>query len=93
MMSFDGPSPIIGALLAQTSSEIDWGKLGQNVLGTLIYTSIGLVFFALAFWSITKMTKYSVDKEIEEDQNIALAIVIAAVILGIALIISAAVRG
>ena len=92
MMSIDGTLPILGALLAQTS-EIEWGRLGHNVLATIIYTSIGLVFFALAYWSITKITKYSVDKEIEEDQNIALAIVIAAVILGISLIISAAVRG
>ena len=38
-------------------------------------------------------TPFSVRKEIEEDQNIALAIVIASVILGSALIIAAAIHG
>jgi uncharacterized membrane protein YjfL (UPF0719 family) len=86
-------SNVTGVLLAQTSSDVDWGKLGQNVLGTIIYTSIGLVFFALAYWIITKMTKYSVDKELEEEQNVAMAIVIGSVILGIAWIIAAAIHG
>jgi putative membrane protein len=41
---------------------------------------------------ITKVAPFSVRKEIEDDQNIALAIVIASVILGSALIIAAAVH-
>ena len=53
---------------------------------------LGLIVFALAFLVITKATPFSVRKEIEDDQNIALAIVIASVILGIALIIAAAVH-
>jgi uncharacterized membrane protein YjfL (UPF0719 family) len=79
-------------LLAQSSGD-HWERFGMGVLQTLVYTLIGLVFFALAYWLITKMTKYSLDKELEEEQNVAMAIVIASVILGIALIISAAVRG
>jgi uncharacterized membrane protein YjfL (UPF0719 family) len=49
--------------------------------------------FALAFVVIAKASPFSVRKEIEEDQNVALAIVIAAVILGSALIIAAAING
>jgi uncharacterized membrane protein YjfL (UPF0719 family) len=41
---------------------------------------------------ITKVSPFSVRKEIEDDQNIALAIVIGSVILGSALIIAAAVH-
>jgi uncharacterized membrane protein YjfL (UPF0719 family) len=54
---------------------------------------IGLIVFALTFFVITKATPFSVRKEIEDDQNVALAIVIASVILGSALIIAAAVHG
>ncbi len=60
---------------------------------TLVFVILGLIIFALAFLIIAKATPFSVRKEIEEDQNIALAIVIASVILGSALIIAAAVHG
>ena len=62
------------------------------VVTTLVFVVIGLIVFALAFLVIAKATPFSVRKEIEEDQNIALAIVIASVILGSALIIAAAVH-
>jgi uncharacterized membrane protein YjfL (UPF0719 family) len=39
------------------------------------------------------VTPFSIRKEIEEDQNIALGIVIGAMLLGIALIIAAAING
>ena len=60
---------------------------------TLVFVIFGLIVFALAFLIIAKSAPFSVRKEIEEDQNIALAIVIGAVILGSALIIAAAVHG
>ena len=63
------------------------------VVTTLAFVLLGLIVFALAFLVIGKATPFSVRKEIEEDQNVALAIVIASVILGSALIIAAAVHG
>ena len=62
------------------------------VITTLVFVVIGLIVFALAFLIIAKATPFSVRKELEEDQNIALAIVIGSVILGSALIIAAAVH-
>jgi len=63
------------------------------VVTTLIFVVLGLIVFALAFLVIAKASPFSVRKEIEDDQNVALAIVIASVILGSALIIAAAVHG
>lgn len=63
------------------------------VVTTLVFVVIGLIIFALTFFVIAKSTPFSVRKEIEEDHNVALAIVIASVILGSALIIAAAVHG
>lgn len=60
---------------------------------TVGYTFFGLIVFAFAYWAMVKVTPFSIRKEIEDDQNTALAIVIAAVILGLALIISAALHG
>ncbi|HSL53054.1 MAG TPA: DUF350 domain-containing protein [Pyrinomonadaceae bacterium] len=68
-------------------------NLAPLVVTTIVFVILGLIVFALAFLVIAKATPFSVRKEIEEDQNIALAIVIASVILGSALIIAAAVHG
>lgn len=68
-------------------------QLSDYIISTLIFVAIGLIFFAIAFWIIVKVTPFSIRKEIEEDQNTSLAIVIGSVIIGIALIVAAAVHG
>jgi uncharacterized membrane protein YjfL (UPF0719 family) len=60
---------------------------------SIVFSAIGIVFFGLVFWTIQKVTPFSIRKEIEEDQNTALAIVIGSVILGVAMIVSAALHG
>ena len=60
---------------------------------TVIFVLIGLVVFAIAFFIVVKVAPFSVKKEIEDDQNTALAIIIGAIIIGVALIISAAIQG
>ncbi len=65
----------------------------KTLVSALAFSALGLVLFAVAFLIIVKVTPFSLRKEIEEDQNTALAIIIASVILGIALIVSAAIHG
>jgi len=60
---------------------------------TIVYTALGMVFFAIAFFIIVKIAPFSIRKEIEDDQNTSLAILIGSVIVGIALIVSAAIHG
>ena len=72
---------------------VPMNQLADLVVETLAFTIVGLLLFALAFWIIVKVSPFSIRKEIEEDQNMALGIVIAAVIIGIALTVSAAVHG
>jgi putative membrane protein len=60
---------------------------------TVVYVCLGLAFFSLAFFVISRVSKFSIRKEIEEDQNTAVAILIGSVILGIAIIIAAAIHG
>lgn len=60
-------------------------------VATLAYTGVGVVVFLFAFWLMGRITPFSLRKEIEEDQNVALAIVMASVVLGLAMIISAAI--
>jgi putative membrane protein len=60
---------------------------------TVIFVAIGLIVFLIAFLIVVLVAPFSVKKEIEEDHNNALAIIIGAIIIGIALIISAAIQG
>lgn len=60
---------------------------------TIIFVAIGLVVFAIAFFVVVLVSPFSVKKEIEEDQNTALAIIIGALILGISIIIASAING
>jgi uncharacterized membrane protein YjfL (UPF0719 family) len=64
-----------------------------QLLGALIYSLIGISLFGLAFFIIVKVAPFSIRKEIEEDQNTSLGIIIGSVIIGIAMIISSAVQG
>ncbi len=63
----------------------------EALIATLVYTGVGVGVFLLAFFLIAKMLPFSLRKEIEEDQNVALGVVIGAVILGLAHIIAAVV--
>ena len=68
-------------------------QLVNLVVTTLVFSLVGILLFALAFFVIVKIAPFSTRKEIEEDQNTALAILIGSVIIGIALIVAAAVHG
>jgi putative membrane protein len=72
---------------------VPMNQLLDYIVSTLVFVAIGLVFFAIAFFIIVKTTPFSIRKELEEDHNTALAIVIGSVIIGIALIVSAAIHG
>jgi putative membrane protein len=62
------------------------------LLNALIYSVLGIVIFALAFVIIDKMTPYHLWKEIVQDKNVALAILIGALSIGMCIIIAAAVH-
>jgi uncharacterized membrane protein YjfL (UPF0719 family) len=69
--------------------RLDWVALIDAVITTAIFTTLGLLFFGAAFFAITKLVPFSIRKEIEQDQNVALGIIIGSVIIGIAIIIAA----
>ncbi len=81
------------AQAAPKTGGLDTDALISGVIATLIYVFIGLVVFLLAFFLITKITPFSIRKEIEEDQNTSLGIVIGSVIIGLSIIIAAAISG
>ncbi len=65
----------------------------HDLIMTFVYSTIGLIVFGMFFLFIVKFSPFPVIKEIEEDQNVALAILIGAVVIGLSIIIAAAVHG
>lgn len=79
------------AAFAPEDSGMIRGTMLRLLIETAIFVSIGLVVFVIAFFVMTKLAPFSVRKEIEDDQNTALGIVMGSVIIGLAIIIAAAI--
>lgn len=70
---------------------IEWIKPGA-IFGSLIFALMGVLIFWVCFVIIDKLTPYQLWVEIIEKQNRALALVVAAMSLGICIIIAAAIH-
>ena len=64
----------------------------NNVVNAVVYAAIGIVIFAGSFLIIDKVTPYNLWKEIVQEHNTALAILLGAMSLGICIIIASAVH-
>ena len=70
-----------------------WEKLLHGVLGTVVFGVIGILLAALGFKVFDWITpKLDVQRELGEKNNVAVAIVMGAVILGVCYIIATAVH-
>ena len=73
--------------------DISWAPFVKALIASIVYSLIGIVMFGISFLVIKLVTPFSLRKEIEEDQNTALAVMIGSVILGLSIIIAAAIGG
>ena len=62
------------------------------IINSILYSILGVVIFCIGFVIIDKLTPYHLWKELTEDNNVALAIVVGFGILGICTIIAAAIH-
>ena len=70
-----------------------WNLHGHQVISTIVFSVVGLVIFGVFFATLPRVLPFSLKKEMEEDQNVALAIVIGSIVIGFAIIIAASVAG
>jgi putative membrane protein len=83
-----------GLLWAQQTSIYDsWETFGMAILSVLIFGVMGMVLAFIGFKIFDQLTPGKLDEEILQKQNIAAAILAAAVILGSCIIVAAAVHG
>ena len=64
-----------------------WG-----LIPTIIYFLVGLGLFGVGVVVMEKVTPFSIRKEIEEDHNTALALIMGSALIGLALILAAAIK-
>jgi putative membrane protein len=67
---------------------MDWGNLLHGILDTAIYSLVGIIMMGIGIFLVILISPFSVKKEIEDDQNTALGIIMGAIIIGISIIIA-----
>jgi uncharacterized membrane protein YjfL (UPF0719 family) len=72
--------------------DIEWLRPAA-FFGSILFALVGVLVFWISFIIIDKITPYDLWREIVEKQNMALALVVAAMSLGISIIVAAAIHG
>lgn len=67
---------------------MNWSVILYGIIDTVVYSLVGIILMGLGFLIISFFTPFSIKKEIEDDQNISLGIIIGAVIIGISIIVA-----
>lgn len=70
---------------------IEWLRPAA-VFGSLLYAVVGVLVFWISFLVIDRLTPYDLWQELVEKQNRALGMVVAAMSLGICIIVAAAIH-
>lgn len=72
--------------------DLEWLRPAA-FFGSVLYALVGVGVFWASFVVLDKLTPYKLWEEIVEKQNVALAIVVGAMALGVSVIVAAAVHG
>jgi len=64
----------------------------SNLLASVGSSAIGIVIFIVAYKVMEHILPFNLDKELAEDQNTAVGVVIGSIMLGLAIIIAAAIH-
>ncbi len=65
----------------------------MNLAASVIYAALGVVIFVVAYKVMERVLPFDVDKELSEDQNTAVGLLLGSVMIGLALIIASAIHG
>jgi hypothetical protein len=76
---------------AVPTREWGWVSIGQAAVSTLVFGLIGVVMASVGFKLFDLVSPFNLEREICEKQNIAVSLISAAMVLGICVIIAAAV--
>lgn len=57
-----------------------------HIFATIFYGSLGFIMFLLSLWIMERLTPFSIEKKITEENNVALGIIVGAVVISLGLI-------
>jgi putative membrane protein len=82
-----------GLLAANDLDPHFWENLFRGVVLSLVYGAVGIFLTALGFKVFDWMTpKIDIEKQLADRQNVAVAIICAAIIVGVSYVIATAIR-
>lgn len=85
---------LTGQAVAQTDTEsFGLSTLIRHLTAATIFSVLGILVLSICVFLFDRIVPFSFRKEILEDQNIALGIIVAALLLGMSMIIAAAIIG
>ena len=71
---------------------MDWlASHARPLVDSIVYSIVGSVVLGLSFYVIEKVLPFSMRKEIAEDHNVSLGIILGAFVIGLSIIIAAAI--
>lgn len=65
----------------------------SSLANSIVFSVVGLVMLGIGFYAYDKLTPWRLWKEIIDEHNIALAVIVAAMVLGISNIIASSITG
>ena len=65
------------------------GIVLTEIVSTIFYSFFGLFLLLVCWWVIELVTPFSLRRELEEDQNTAIAVIMGAIFISLAIIIAA----
>ena len=88
----------ITSLIAQAVQPLpettdSWTLLFVHLVAAIVFSLVGVVVYFAMLLLMEKLTPFSIVKEIGDEHNTAVAIIIGAIVLGISIIIAAAILG
>jgi uncharacterized membrane protein YjfL (UPF0719 family) len=66
--------------------------LAPNIVAAILFAVLGVATFVAAFWVVDRLTPYDLWKEVIEEQNVAVAILMGLIGVGLAIVIAAAIH-
>ena len=84
----------VGLLAAEGDAAASgFSLVAQHAIAAIIFAVIGLVVLAVSIVLMSKLMPLPFWKEIEEDQHTALGFMVGSIVIGISIIIAAAIHG
>lgn len=68
-----------------------WEMQQGHIVASVVYSLIGVAIFAIAFLVMERIAPFSLRKELAEDDNVAVGILLGSMVIGLSIIIASAI--